>query len=275
MTLDVAAQRLVDAGYHVHPLRPRAKTPATRNGFKDATHDARQIARWWDAMPDANIGIACGASGIVVLDIDTKAGADPRAILAEFDRAGAPVIGTGLAPERSERYPRSLPRRRGVQVYFRGASTSAARLTIPGCEIKGVGGYVVAPPSIHPCGCEYVGDLPPVAELPPAPRWLAELVQRPEPRPFVNIPAGRPADPSRVLAGLTGVVRSAPTGNRNRSLFWAACRVAEHTDAGDLDEGHAIAELRAAGLDVGLAEHEVNATIHSGLARRNPTRAAA
>lgn len=263
-----AAAKLAAISYDVHPLRPRAKVPATRAGFKDASRDAGRITRWWDAMPAANIGVACGASGIVVLDIDSKLGADPREILTRFDRAGAPVIGTGLAPERSERYPSSLSGRRGVQVYFRGDMPSAARLTITGCEIKGAGGYVVAPPSVHPCGVEYVGQLPPVADLPPVPQWLLGLVRQPAPRPLVNVPAGRPADPSRVLAGLAGVVRSAPVGNRNHSLFWAVCRVVEHANTGNLDESQALEELRVAGLDVGLSEHEVDATIRSGLGRR-------
>lgn len=274
MSLGRAAAELAVAGYHVHPLRPRAKVPATGSGFKDATRDARQIARWWGAMPNANIGIACGASGIVVLDIDSKAGADPREILTRFDRAGAPVVGTGLAPERCERYPRSLAGRRGAQVYFRGDMSSAARLTIAGCETKGIGGYVLAPPSVHPSGVEYVGELPPVAELPPVPQWLLGLIRQPAPRPRGS-GYGPPADPSRVLAGLAGVVRSAPTGNRNHSLFWATCRVVEHVDAANLDEGQALEELRAAGVDVGLSEHEVDATISSALARRPSARAAA
>ena len=273
MSLARAAVQLAAVGYHVHPLRPAAKAPATRAGFKDASRDARRVARWWEAMPDANIGIACGASGVVVLDIDTKAGADPREVLARFDRAGAPVVGTGLAPERSERYPRSLPGRRGLQVYFKGNMASAARLLIPGCEIKGAGGYVVAPPSIHPCSVDYVGELPPVAELPPVPRWLVDLIQRPEPHPFVHVPTGRPPDPSRVLAGLVRIVREAPTGNRNRATYWAACRVAEHSGAGTLDERRAIEAIRAGALAAGLGEHEVDQVIRSGLGRR--TRAAA
>jgi hypothetical protein len=269
-----AAAELAELGYQVFPLVPRTKRPITDNGFKAATQDFRQIADWWRRSPTANVGVACGASGVVVLDIDTKAGADPREILARFDRAGAPVIGTGLAPERCERYPSSLSGRRGVQVYFRGDMPSAARLTIAGCEVKSTGGYVVAPPSVHPSGVEYVGQLPPVAELPPVPRWLVELVRRPESRPFVNVPAGRPADPSRVLAGLAGVVRSAPVGNRNHSLFWAVCRAVEHAAAGNLDESQALEELRAAGLDVGLGEIEVEQTLRSALGRREIASAA-
>ena len=139
-----AALDLAAGGYKVFPVVPGGKRPMTDSGFKAATRAPRQIEALWRRWPNANIGIACD-SGIVVLDIDTKAGADPRLVLAEFDRVGAPVIGTGLAPERSERHSRSLTGRRGVQVYFRGELASTPRLKIPGCEIKGAGGYVVAP----------------------------------------------------------------------------------------------------------------------------------
>ncbi len=50
-----------------HPLGAAAP-----HGFKDATRDPEQINKWWDKWPMANIGIACGASGIVVIDIDNK-----------------------------------------------------------------------------------------------------------------------------------------------------------------------------------------------------------
>ena len=261
MTLADAAATLAAHGYHVHPLRPREKVPATTRGFKDASCDPRQVAQWWAEMPAANIGVACGASGVAVLDIDTKAGADPREILSQYDRADAPVVGTGIGPERSTRYPRSLAGRRGVQVYFKGSMSSAGRLTIAGCEIKAVGGYVVAPPSVHPCGVEYVGELPAVEELPAVPDWLRELVYKPPP-PARTIGS---AEPSRVLDGLTRTVATAETGNRNRALFWAVCRAVEHIVAGELD-GHAIDTIRAAAIDAGLGEAEIEATIRSGLA---------
>ena len=76
--------------------------------------------------------------------------------------------------------------------------------------------------------------------------------------------ARQASDPDRVLDGLLQTVRSAPVGNRNASLFWAACRAAEHAAAGDLDD-QALEDLRAAGLDAGLPEHEVTGTIRSAL----------
>lgn len=45
----------------VHPLKPNAKTPITRHGFKDATTNPDQIRSWWMEYPAGNIGIATGA----------------------------------------------------------------------------------------------------------------------------------------------------------------------------------------------------------------------
>jgi len=260
--LEQAALSLAAGGYSVHPLRPRAKVPATPNGFKDGTRDERRIREWWAKMPDANVGIACGFSRLVVLDIDTKAGADPREVLARFDRAGAPVIGTGVAPKRCKRYPQSLAGRRGVQVYFRGDMASAARLTIPGVEIKGAGGYVVAPPSAHPSGVEYVGDLPPVDELPAVPHWLRALVPTARPARVGSACADRPTS----VDGILDTVRSAPVGNRNHVLYWGARRIRDHIDAGSLSATPAVAQLHDAALEAGLPEYEVARTIRSALA---------
>ncbi len=259
--LQAAAVALAERRYSVFPLKPGSKAPSTPHGFKNATRDHDVIAGWWGRWPNANIGLACGASGVVVFDIDTKAGADPREILAELDRGGAPVVATGLAPQRSARYPRSLPGRRGIQVYFRGEMRSASRLTIAGCEIKGAGGYVVAPPSVHPCGVEYVGQLPPAAELPPVPSWLIELVRAP--RTAQASSTRLIGDPGRILEGLARTVRQAEVGQRNHLLYWGSCRVVEHAGEGELDEYQALEELRLAAIDAGLTDSEARATISS------------
>src|SRR3954452_16997268 len=97
-----AAVELANRGYYVFPLRPRGKEPLpSSRGFKDATRDERRILQWWDRHPDANIGVACGASGIAVVDIDAKHGADPNEVLADLELDGAPVVRTGEAPEPS------------------------------------------------------------------------------------------------------------------------------------------------------------------------------
>jgi len=64
-------------GWHVLPVVPNGKVPATQHGVKDATTDQEQIARWWMQNPDFNIGIAAGErSGIVVFDVDPRNGGD-------------------------------------------------------------------------------------------------------------------------------------------------------------------------------------------------------
>ena len=64
-------------GWHVLPVVPNGKTPATAHGVHDATTDAEQIKAWWGQNPNFNIGIAAGEkSGIVVFDIDPRNGGD-------------------------------------------------------------------------------------------------------------------------------------------------------------------------------------------------------
>jgi putative DNA primase/helicase len=149
-----AALDLAAKGYYVFPCRPRGKVPLTPNGFKDATRDQRQILHWWDRWPDANIAIACGASGIVVVDIDPKHGADPREVIPELGLENHPVVWTGEAPEPSDRYPNSLVGVRGAHLYF-GGHLPSCDTEIPGVEIKGDGTYVLAPPSVHETGVPY------------------------------------------------------------------------------------------------------------------------
>src|SRR4051794_17810868 len=116
-----AALSLAERGYHVFPCAPRTKRPITSHGFKESTRDERRILHWWDQHPDANIGVDCGGTGIVVFDIDAKHGADPEDVLADHDLYGAPVVLTGEAPEPGGSFPRSLAGVRGAQVFYRGA----------------------------------------------------------------------------------------------------------------------------------------------------------
>ena len=72
-----AALAYASWGWHVLPVVPNGKTPATAHGVHDATTDAEQIKAWWTQNPNFNIGIAAGnKSGIVVFDIDPRNGGD-------------------------------------------------------------------------------------------------------------------------------------------------------------------------------------------------------
>jgi hypothetical protein len=127
------------------------KHPRVKGGFKVATADPRQIEAWWRKWPDANIGIATGAvSGIVVIDID---GATGRATLQRL------VAQYELLP-RTEHVKTA----RGWHLYFAMPPTCPPIpcSTGDGLDVRGDGGYVVAPPSRHASGhvyqwCEHVG----------------------------------------------------------------------------------------------------------------------
>jgi hypothetical protein len=142
-----AALAYAALGWPVFPLAPRGKVPLAAlapHGVKDATTDAATIREWWKREPNANIGIATGAiAGIDVVDLDVKH--DGRRMLAdredEHGRIETLKVETGSG---------------GQHLYFRHEEevrNSAGRL--PGIDVRGDGGYVVAPPSIHPNGRPY------------------------------------------------------------------------------------------------------------------------
>jgi KaiC/GvpD/RAD55 family RecA-like ATPase len=131
------AKRYALRGWHVFPCRPD-KQPLTTHGFKDAVGDPAAVDVLWDQYPAAEvIGIATGASGLIVVDIDVK-GEDGMAgwrdLVAEY---GAKLEDTTMV-----RTPSG-----GLHVYYRangdGIANSASKLA-PGIDVRADGGYVIA-----------------------------------------------------------------------------------------------------------------------------------
>jgi hypothetical protein len=217
--------------------RDIGKHPRTLHGHLDATSDVEQVTRWWSMWPNANIGIRPHA-GHVVLDIDPRNGGDEQ-LAAMKARYGH------LTPTRAARTGSG-----GWHLWYR-FDGLAVKALAPGIDVKGHGGYVVAPPSVHASGRAYrwraTGDV----EHPPA--YLVTLLTRPEPVAWTG---AREMTPAR-LAGLVGAVQRAGEGNRNRALHWAACRFAER----DADP----APLIEAALSVGLQLDEAQRTVSSAL----------
>lgn len=70
----------------VFPVRlgsDNTKTPLTEHGHQDASIEPAQIKAWWSENPSAEVGVAAGDSGLVVLDVDMKNGKDGWASLEE------------------------------------------------------------------------------------------------------------------------------------------------------------------------------------------------
>ncbi len=152
-----AALGYVARGWQVFPLAPRSKEPMKgSHGHLDATTDEATIREWWAKTPDANVGVATGAvSVIAVLDVDPRHGGDGSLakLNGHIPRTKTAKTGGG-----------------GRHLVFKhpgGLVKSSASEIAPGLDVKGDGGYIVAPPSIHPSGAPYEwdGDTP-LAEWP-------------------------------------------------------------------------------------------------------------
>ena len=181
-------------GWAVFPLVANTKTPATTNGFKDATTDQNQIKQWFSAAH--NIGIATG-KGLLVLDIDRKHGKDGGEVLASIERENGklPATLTATTPSGGEHLYYSYPVDVAIQ-----SRANICKEHGEGLDIRADGGYIVAPPShteasADPKGKTATGDYAwsntlPVAELPA--EWL-ELLRtkertRPAPEPRTYTP---------------------------------------------------------------------------------------
>ena len=121
-------------GWPVFPLRPCSKQPATPHGFKDATTDTSRITAYWQAHPHHNIGLATGHA-FDVIDVDLPDGPDT---LAQLEADGLIPDIHGVAATASG----------GRHLYIEvGENSGNSAGLYPGIDYRGVGGYVVAPPS--------------------------------------------------------------------------------------------------------------------------------
>jgi hypothetical protein len=175
-----AALALAARGWRVFPIKPRSKKPPQIKEWQiHATTKVEQIRKWWKKWPDANVGIATGkVSNLLVLDIDPRHSGDDS--LAELEKQYGEltskvevITGTG-----------------GTHKYFSFSvdyeiRNSAGHLG-EGLDIRGEGGYVVAPPSIHPdTGRAYAWDgdhQPDETALGDIPEWLLTLLRKPKPK---------------------------------------------------------------------------------------------
>lgn len=174
------------------------KHPRTRNGSRGASNNPIVVADWWESWPDSNIGIATGKeSGIVVVDVDGP---------TDLEFPESATVKTG----------------RGYQIYYEatGDVSNSAKKLDDNVDVRGEGGYVVAPPSIHANGTQYAWVKQ--GRIIPAPDFLVSHAQPAEPteRPTGMIPSGQR---NQVLASLAGVMRR--SGMTGEEIYAALSQV--------------------------------------------------
>jgi hypothetical protein len=151
-------------GWPVFPCAPGGKEPLTKHGHLDATTDRSRITAWWNRWPHANIGIPTGKhSGILSLDVDQPTGLD----VLRAEHGQLPATRTHSTGSGGMHYLFAYPA--GVEI-----RNSAGKLA-EGLDVRGEGGYIIAPPSRTTQPYEVLDALP----LATPPGWLTEALAEP------------------------------------------------------------------------------------------------
>lgn len=153
----MSAVEFAARGWKVFPLAPRTKVPhpsLSRNGYKCASSDVEEVSRW--SGKDVNVGIACAASGLIVIDVDQRNAPDQQ-VVDQFPATF--TVGTAD----------------GHHLYYAIGEGKYRGKVGDGIDVK-YNGYVVAAGSIHPDGPVYhvIDWQDPV----PFPAHLRHLIER-------------------------------------------------------------------------------------------------
>lgn len=154
-TLEAAIEYVTKFGWSVFPVKPDKK-PYTPNGCKDAKKDLGAINAWWKKWPDALVGVATGsASNLIVIDedIDEDKGLNGYHEVLRWEKEHEPL------PETVQ----SITGRGGYHLFYHytGSDIGNRAGVLDGVDVRGEGGYIIAPPSKHPNGNEYQWEYSP------------------------------------------------------------------------------------------------------------------
>lgn len=182
-------------------------------GVLDASVYPRTIQQWWARFPNANLALACGPSGLIIVDIDLRHGGDEAAFWAKVGGQVETV--------------RTITPGGGVHLWFTappGEFTVSVGKFLPGIDIRAGAGYVMLPPSRHSSGGVYqfeIGYSPKDIAPAPAPAILAEFARiKKDPNGTLNGHTnGHGPTGFDLLRALAGVGE----GERDDQIFRAAC----------------------------------------------------
>ena len=244
-------------GWGVFPCDPATKRPLTRHGLKDATTDAAQIEQWFDKDPAPMIGLPTGANiGAFVIDLDPSESQTAEGL---YDR----IIEITRAVVKRESLAICETPRGGWHIYFKLPDAGDELVignragVIAGVDVRGEGGYVIAPPSVRDDG-RFYDWLGKQTNPTPAPYKLLEFVLNyrenkdgeavrvdadeftledmptPDGDLFVNPDAAK-RFAANALEGELQKIRTAPEGTRNRTIHGAAIAIGSLLPLGLLD----------------------------------------
>jgi hypothetical protein len=184
-----------------------AKHPRPAHGSLDATADVGAISSWWGRWPNSNVGIATGRrSGLLVIDVDPRHGGGEAVAGLEREHGQLPETPEAVTGSGGRHILLRYPEGHHIR-------NSAGRLG-RGLDVRGEGGYIVAPPSLHVSGWPYrwlAAREPEHVALADAPVWLLARLVAWESGGGPALPAGDGAIPegtrNSTLASLAGAMR--------------------------------------------------------------------
>jgi hypothetical protein len=217
----LAAITYADMGLRVFPCGPdkrawvKWKEPAT----------PEKVRQWWTARPNALIGMACGPSGIVAIDVDVKDGRDGWGAIDALMREHGELPGT-----RTSETPTG-----GAHMLYRAPdgfefAPSAGKIGV-GVDIRAGWSYIILPPSKAEHG-EYTWLVDQRTTV--LPEAWAKALQKPKPQPVApeNRPVINRANRYGVAAlnNETDIVAKAKPGQRNDTVTRSAFKVGTIAD---------------------------------------------
>lgn len=281
-----AALAYAARGWPVFPCNPETKAPLTKRGLKDASTDAATIRNWWVRWPLAMIGLPLGGeSGLFALDFDPREEADPESgeitafTYAQMKAETEAMIGEALPATAASRTPSG-----GFHVFYRQPEGEPVRNrgNLPRhVDVRGLGGYVIAAPSVRADGKAYAWvaardpeQCPPVE----APAALVALLRAAKgagvKQSLTTAPRPSAGDAVRkyALAALDAEVRvlaATPMGGRNNQINASAFALGQLVGAGALSHATALAcllEVVRAWPDVAKSEQTIDNGLKAGMA---------
>ncbi|MFC0282540.1 DUF3987 domain-containing protein [Camelimonas abortus] len=271
-----AAIELAAAGLFVFPCGPNKK-PLVRWAAL-ATRDAAKLREWWRRWPDALIGIHCGMSKITVLDGDRRDRPDaPDGVHALLTLVGSEPWAAG--------HPVTRTLNDGIHIYCRASDAAplrnSASVVAPGVDVRGDGGFIIAPGSMLPDGRGWLpapgapslADVVRSGSLPEVPSSILRAIEqyRHEERRSMaggNAAAGEPGWPRQSLKEAVAELSATPTGKRNDTLNAKALAMGKLAGKGLIQrqEAHAafIGACHVNGLIQGDGMDAFEATFASG-----------
>ncbi len=248
------AHKYADHGVYVLPIVRGGKLPLTGHGVYDATISHDQIDRWWRATPNANVGIACGQSGWIVIDVDAQHGGIETLDELQADHGPLPVTLTATTPSGGFHAVYKMP-----------AEPLGCPRLARGIDTRGTGGYIVATPSTRPEGVYRWLNWG--QDMVPLPAWCETLLRPPPPPEPVDVDIDTAKELVEPLLRERREAVATARKARNNTLYAAAVELGGLVKQNLVDRSKVETTLTDAALKAGLNEREITATIRSGLER--------